>query len=54
MNATVFVAGIGVISGIGNNVPECLRALMQSETGIDQIRRCKPLIADIYRRPKSN
>ena len=37
MSAAVFVAGAGVISGIGNNVPECLSALENSTTGIDRI-----------------
>jgi len=37
MNAAVFVAGAGVIAGIGNNVPECLNALENSTTGIDRI-----------------
>ena len=38
MSAVVFVAGAGVISGIGNNISECLAALENSKTGIDQIR----------------
>jgi len=38
MGATVFVAGAGVISGIGNNVPECLNALKNGQTGISDIR----------------
>jgi 3-oxoacyl-[acyl-carrier-protein] synthase-1 len=37
MSATVFVAGIGVISGIGNNTSECLNALEKGETGIGKI-----------------
>ncbi|HTK21405.1 MAG TPA: beta-ketoacyl-[acyl-carrier-protein] synthase family protein [Mucilaginibacter sp.] len=37
MSAAVFVAGAGIISGIGNNVPECLSALENSTTGIDRI-----------------
>lgn len=38
MNAAVFVAGAGVISGIGNNVSECLSALGSSTAGIDRIK----------------
>jgi 3-oxoacyl-[acyl-carrier-protein] synthase-1 len=38
MNAAVFVAGAGVISGIGNNVSECLSALGSSTPGIDRIK----------------
>lgn len=37
MNAAIFVAGAGIISGIGNNVPECLSALENSTPGIDKI-----------------
>jgi len=38
MSAAVFVAGIGVISAIGNSAPECLDALVKGETGIGRIR----------------
>lgn len=38
MSKTVFVAGVGVISGIGNNTPECLSALQNSQAGIGKIR----------------
>jgi 3-oxoacyl-[acyl-carrier-protein] synthase-1 len=41
MNTTIFVAGIGVVSGIGNNVSECLRALENGNTGISKIRYLK-------------
>ncbi len=37
MNNAVFVAGLGVISGIGNNVAECLDALEKGKAGIDKI-----------------
>lgn len=37
MNNAVFVVGAGVISGIGNNVAECLGALEKGKAGIDQI-----------------
>lgn len=37
MNAAVFVAGVGVISGIGNNLTECLDALASGRAGIDDI-----------------
>ncbi|MFI5140509.1 MAG: beta-ketoacyl synthase N-terminal-like domain-containing protein, partial [Sphingobacteriales bacterium] len=38
MSAAVFIAGAGVISGIGNNAAECLDALEKGKTGIDTIR----------------
>lgn len=38
MNTAIFVVGIGAISGIGNNVPECLSALVNGKTGIDKIK----------------
>ena len=38
MSAVVFVAGVGVISGIGNNISGCLNALKSSKTGIDKIK----------------
>jgi 3-oxoacyl-[acyl-carrier-protein] synthase-1 len=38
MSKTVFVAGVGVISGIGNNTAECLNALANSRAGIDKIK----------------
>jgi 3-oxoacyl-[acyl-carrier-protein] synthase-1 len=37
MSASVFVAGTGVITGIGNNVAECLGALEKGKAGIDKI-----------------
>jgi len=41
MNDPVFVVGMGVVSGIGNNVDECLHALVDGRTGIDKIRYLK-------------
>ena len=41
MSAAVFVAGVGVISGIGRNATECLDALTKGEPGIDQITRLR-------------
>jgi 3-oxoacyl-[acyl-carrier-protein] synthase-1 len=38
MNNSVFVAGAGAISGIGNNVPGCLEALKNAKTGIGKIK----------------
>jgi 3-oxoacyl-[acyl-carrier-protein] synthase-1 len=38
MSNTVFVAGVGVISGIGNNTAQCLSALENSRAGIDKIK----------------
>jgi 3-oxoacyl-[acyl-carrier-protein] synthase-1 len=37
MNNAVFVVGVGVISGIGNNVTECLDALEEGKAGINKI-----------------
>ena len=37
MNTPVFVVGMGVISGIGNNVAECLNSLEKGNAGIDHI-----------------
>ncbi len=41
MNAIVFVAGAGVISGIGNNVTECLNSLRNGDAGIGKIKNLK-------------
>jgi 3-oxoacyl-[acyl-carrier-protein] synthase-1 len=38
MNDPVFVVGVGVISGIGNNVAECQDALVEGKTGINKIK----------------
>ncbi|WP_214073197.1 beta-ketoacyl-[acyl-carrier-protein] synthase family protein [Mucilaginibacter sp. dw_454] len=38
MNTAVFVVGMGAISGIGNNVAECLAALTNGGMGIDKIK----------------
>jgi 3-oxoacyl-[acyl-carrier-protein] synthase-1 len=37
MGSTVYIAGVGVISGIGNNVAEHLRAFEQEEAGMGNI-----------------
>jgi len=37
MNAPVYVAGVGVISAIGNNTAECLHALENGQAGIGEI-----------------
>jgi 3-oxoacyl-(acyl-carrier-protein) synthase len=37
MDAPVYVAGVGVISAIGNNTAECLRSLQRGETGLAEI-----------------
>jgi 3-oxoacyl-[acyl-carrier-protein] synthase-1 len=37
MSVTVFVAGTGIISAIGNNVAECLDALENERAGMDQM-----------------
>ncbi len=38
MSAPVYIAGVGVIAGIGNNAAECLDALRNSRAGIDKIK----------------
>jgi 3-oxoacyl-[acyl-carrier-protein] synthase I len=47
MNDPVFVVGVGVISGIGNNVAECLHALVEGKTGIDKIKYLKTNHSDL-------
>ena len=37
MHDSVFVAGTGIISAIGNNVAECLDALENGRAGMDQM-----------------
>lgn len=37
MSQRIYITGLGVISAIGNNVPETLASLMQSKTGIGKI-----------------
>jgi 3-oxoacyl-(acyl-carrier-protein) synthase len=37
MNESVFIAGTGIISAIGNNVAECLDALENGRAGMDQM-----------------
>jgi len=38
MNNAVFVVGVGVLSGIGNNVAECMDALEKGKAGIEKIK----------------
>lgn len=45
MSAKLFVAGIGAVSAIGNNVPECLAALETEAAGIGDIQH----LATIHR-----
>ena len=47
MNDPVFVVGVGVISGIGNNVAECLDALVEGKTGVDKIRYLRTNHSDL-------
>ncbi|WP_426669431.1 beta-ketoacyl-[acyl-carrier-protein] synthase family protein [Mucilaginibacter sp. McL0603] len=47
MNNSVFVVGMGVITGIGNNVAECLHALEEGKTGIDKIKFLKTNHCDL-------
>jgi len=37
MSRRIFVTGIGIISAIGGNVPECLNSLMNSRNGIGMV-----------------
>lgn len=48
MSQSVFVAGVGVISGIGNNTAECLSALENSQAGIDKIRYLDTVHKDTF------
>jgi 3-oxoacyl-[acyl-carrier-protein] synthase I len=48
MSKTVFVAGVGVISGIGNNTAECLNALRNSRAGIDKIKYLQTVHQDTF------
>jgi 3-oxoacyl-[acyl-carrier-protein] synthase-1 len=48
MSASVFVAGIGVISAIGNNIIESLAALEHSATGISKIKYLRTNHRDIF------
>lgn len=53
MNAQVFVAGVGVISAIGNDAAECFRALKNANAGmgelhgLDSIHRDKLPVAEV-------
>ncbi|MDF2448916.1 MAG: beta-ketoacyl-[acyl-carrier-protein] synthase family protein [Bacteroidota bacterium] len=38
MSQKVYITGLGMISAIGNNVPECFLSLSQSKTGIGKIQ----------------
>jgi 3-oxoacyl-[acyl-carrier-protein] synthase-1 len=43
MSETIFVAGIGVISAIGNNTAECLNALENNRAGICNMQRLESI-----------
>src|SRR4051812_36932661 len=43
MSNRVFVTGIGMISAIGNNVPEALAAIQAGRSGIGQIKHLNTL-----------
>ena len=53
MSAPVFIAGVGVISAIGNNAAECLSALKNGQAGmgdmtyLDSIHRRKIPVAEV-------
>jgi 3-oxoacyl-(acyl-carrier-protein) synthase len=38
MSADVFITGMGIVSGIGNNVPETLESLKAMRSGIGKIK----------------
>ena len=40
MSSSVFVAGLGIISAIGNNIAECLSALEHEQAGILRLKNC--------------
>ncbi len=46
MNSKVYIAGLGVISAIGNNVEECLHALENEEAGMNNIIYLKTVHAN--------
>ncbi len=48
MSKTVFVAGVGVISGIGNNTAECINALQNSRAGIAKIKYLQTAHQDTF------
>ncbi len=45
MSERIFIAGLGIISSIGNNVHECLDALVHERPGMDEIKFLKTLHA---------
>ena len=45
MREKVYIAGMGIISAIGNDVGECLAALEQGDAGIDTITYLKTIHA---------
>ena len=48
MSQSVFVAGVGVIAGIGNNKLECLNALENGQAGMDKIRYLDTVHKDTF------
>jgi len=46
MNQKVYIAGMGIISAIGNNIQECLAALEHEDAGIDNITYLKTIHAN--------
>ena len=46
MNPRVYIAGLGVISAIGNNVEECLHALKKAQAGMNNITYLKTIHAN--------
>ena len=46
MNSRVYIAGLGVISAIGNNVAECLHALENEQAGMNNITYLKTIHAN--------
>jgi 3-oxoacyl-[acyl-carrier-protein] synthase I len=46
MGESVYIAGVGILSAIGNNATECLQALRSGRTGIDAMRNFDSLHKD--------
>ena len=46
MSSKVYIAGLGIISAIGNNVEECLHALQHEEAGMNNVTYLKTVHAN--------
>lgn len=45
MSSKIYIAGLGIISAIGNNIDECLSSLEKEEAGIGNVRYLKTIHA---------